>query len=127
EPRKEAGQRESRVRMSAIRQRIAARLVEAQHNAAILTTFNEIDMSAVMSLRAKFKEPFQKKHGVSLGLLSFFVKACVDALQAYPAVNARIDGSDIVYQNFHDIGIAVSTDKGLMVPVLRNCDGMSFA
>jgi 2-oxoglutarate dehydrogenase E2 component (dihydrolipoamide succinyltransferase) len=113
--------------MSAIRQRIAERLVAAQHNAAILTTFNEADMSAVMALRAKYKEVFQQKHGISLGFLSFFVKACVEALHVFPAVNARIDGTDFVYQNYYDIGVAVSTEKGLMVPVLRNVDQLSFA
>jgi 2-oxoglutarate dehydrogenase E2 component (dihydrolipoamide succinyltransferase) len=113
--------------MSTIRQRIAERLVAAQQTAAILTTFNEADMSAVMALRAKYKEAFQKKHGVALGFMSFFVRACVEALKAFPAVNARIDGSDIVYQHFYDIGVAVSTEKGLMVPVLRDAGRMSFA
>jgi 2-oxoglutarate dehydrogenase E2 component (dihydrolipoamide succinyltransferase) len=113
--------------MSSIRQRIAERLVVAQHSAALLTTFNEADLSAVMELRAKYKESFQKKHGVGLGFLSFFVKACVEALKAFPPVNARIDGSDIVFQNFYDLGVAVSTEKGLMVPVVRNADQLSFA
>jgi 2-oxoglutarate dehydrogenase E2 component (dihydrolipoamide succinyltransferase) len=119
--------RELRVRMTPIRQRIAERLLQAQQNAAILTTFNEADMSAVMALRAKYKEAYQKKHGVGLGFMSFFVKAVIEALKAFPAVNARIDGGDIVYQNFFDIGVAVSTEKGLMVPVLRNADQLSFA
>jgi 2-oxoglutarate dehydrogenase E2 component (dihydrolipoamide succinyltransferase) len=122
-----ADERETHERMSAIRQRIAARLIEAQQTAAILTTFNEIDMSAVMALRAKYKEAFQKKHGVGLGFLSFFVKACVDALKAFPAVNARIEGNEIVYQHFFDIGVAVSTERGLMVPVVRDCERKSFA
>jgi 2-oxoglutarate dehydrogenase E2 component (dihydrolipoamide succinyltransferase) len=113
--------------MSAIRQRIAERLVAAQQTAAILTTFNEADLSAVMALRGKYKEAFQKKHGVALGFMSFFVRACVEALKAFPAVNARIDGSDIVYQHSFDIGVAVSTEKGLMVPVLRDAGRMSFA
>ena len=99
----------------------------AQQTAAILTTFNEADLSAVMALRAKYKEPFQKKHGVGLGFMSFFVKACVEALQAFPAVNARVDGSDIVFCHYYDIGVAVSTERGLLVPVLRDADQMSFA
>ncbi|HWG45722.1 MAG TPA: 2-oxoglutarate dehydrogenase complex dihydrolipoyllysine-residue succinyltransferase [Gemmataceae bacterium] len=119
--------RERRERMTPIRARIAERLLSAQQNAAILTTFNEADMSAVMALRAKYKENFQKKHGVGLGFMSFFVKAAVEALHAFPAVNARIDGGDIVYQNFYDIGVAVSTEKGLMVPALRDADQLSFA
>ncbi|MBI1914337.1 MAG: 2-oxoglutarate dehydrogenase complex dihydrolipoyllysine-residue succinyltransferase [Planctomycetes bacterium] len=119
--------RETRERMSGIRQRIAARLVEAQQTAAILTTFNEIDLSAVLALRAKYKEAFLKKHDVSLGLMGFFVKACVEALRAFPVVNARIDGSDIIYHHYYDLGVAVSTDKGLMVPVVRDTDRKSFA
>jgi 2-oxoglutarate dehydrogenase E2 component (dihydrolipoamide succinyltransferase) len=119
--------RERRERMTPIRARIAERLLIAQQNAAILTTFNEADMSAVMALRTKYKETFQKKHGVGLGFMSFFVKAAVEALHAFPAVNASIDGSDIVYHNYYDIGVAVSTEKGLMVPVLRNTDELSFA
>jgi 2-oxoglutarate dehydrogenase E2 component (dihydrolipoamide succinyltransferase) len=119
--------RETRQRMTPIRQRIAERLVAAQQTAAILTTFNEADMSAVMALRSKYKENFQKKHSVGLGFMSFFVKAAIEALRAYPAVNGRIDGNDIVYQNFYDLGVAVSTDKGLLVPVLRDADRLSFA
>jgi 2-oxoglutarate dehydrogenase E2 component (dihydrolipoamide succinyltransferase) len=119
--------RETRERMSSIRQRIADRLVAAQQSAAILTTFNEADMSAVLALRAKYKEVFQKKHGVGLGLMSFFVKVCVEALQAFPVVNARIDGSDIVYHHYCNIGVAVSTERGLMVPVLRDAQDMSLA
>src|SRR5205085_6298810 len=121
------GARETRQRMTPIRLRIAERLLAAQQSAAILTTFNEADMSAVMALRAKYKESFQKKHGVGLGFMSFFVKACVEALRAFPNVNARIDGSDIVYHNYQDIGVAVSTEKGLMVPVLRDAGRLSFA
>jgi 2-oxoglutarate dehydrogenase E2 component (dihydrolipoamide succinyltransferase) len=119
--------RETRQRMTTLRQRIGERLLAAQQNAAILTTFNEVDMSAIMALRAKYKESFQKKHGVGLGFMSFFVKACVEALKAYPAVNARIDGADIVYHNYHNIGVAVSTERGLMVPALRDADQLSFA
>jgi 2-oxoglutarate dehydrogenase E2 component (dihydrolipoamide succinyltransferase) len=122
-----ANGRETRQRMSSIRQRIAERLVQAQRTAAILTTFNEADMSAVMALRARFKEHFQKKHGVGLGFMSFFVKASIEALKAYPAVNSRIDGSDIVTPGYYNIGVAVSTDRGLMVPVLRDADRLGFA
>ena len=113
--------------MSSIRQRIAERLVAAQQSAAILTTFNEADLSAVMALRAKYKETFQKKHGVGLGFMSFFVRACVEALRAFPAVNARLDGADIVYHNYCNVGVAVSTERGLMVPVLRDAQDMTFA
>ncbi len=119
--------RETRKRMSTIRQSIARRLVEAQHTAAILTTFNEADVSGIMQLRTKYKEIFQKKHGVGLGFMSFFVKACVEALKAFPNVNARIDGTDVVHHNYYDIGVAVSTEKGLMVPVVRDCEHLSFA
>jgi 2-oxoglutarate dehydrogenase E2 component (dihydrolipoamide succinyltransferase) len=117
----------TRQRMSGIRQRIAARLVEAQQTAAILTTFNEADMSAVMGLRAKYKEPFQKKYGIGLGFMSFFVKASIEALRAFPSVNSRIEGNEIVSPNYHDIGVAVSTERGLMVPVVRDADRLSFA
>jgi 2-oxoglutarate dehydrogenase E2 component (dihydrolipoamide succinyltransferase) len=119
--------RETRQRMSAIRQRIAARLVDAQRATASLTTFNEVDLSAVMDLRAKYKDKFKEKHGVGLGFMSFFVKAVVEALGRFPLVNARIDGGEIVYQNFYDIGVAVSTEKGLMVPIVRDCDTKAFA
>ncbi len=121
------GARETRKRMSGIRQTIAKRLVEAQQTAAILTTFNEADMSRVMDLRARYKDAFQKKHGVGLGFMSFFVKATVEALKAFPAVNGRIDGQDVVLHNFINIGVAVSTERGLMVPVLRDADTMPFA
>jgi 2-oxoglutarate dehydrogenase E2 component (dihydrolipoamide succinyltransferase) len=113
--------------MTPIRARIAQRLLEAQQNAAILTTFNEADLSAVTALRAKYKDAFQKKHGVGLGFMSFFVKASLEALRAFPAVNARIDGDDIVFNHYYHIGVAVSTEKGLMVPVLRDADRLSFA
>ncbi len=121
------GAREERVRMSRLRQTIARRLKDAQNTAAMLTTFNEVDMSAVMSMRSQYKEVFEKKHGVKLGFMSFFVKSVIQALRDIPAVNAEIDGEDIVYKNFYNIGIAVGTDKGLVVPVLRDADAMSFA
>jgi 2-oxoglutarate dehydrogenase E2 component (dihydrolipoamide succinyltransferase) len=113
--------------MSGLRQKIAQRLVEAQHTAAILTTFNEADMSRIMELRAKYKDSFQKKHGVGLGFMSFFVKACIEGIKAFPSVNARIDGDEVVYQNYFNFSLAVSTEKGLMVPVLRDCDQLTFA
>ncbi len=119
--------RETRQRMSGIRQKIAQRLVEAQHTAAILTTFNEADLSRVIALRKQYKEPFQKTHGVGLGFLSFFVKASIEALKAFPKVNASIDGPDLVLHHYVDIGVAVSTERGLMVPVLRDADRLSFA
>ncbi len=119
--------RETRQRMSGIRQKIAQRLVEAQQTAAILTTFNEADMTRITELRARYKESFQKKHGVGLGFMSFFVKAVVEALKAYPAVNGRIDGADIILHNVYDIGVAVSTERGLMVPVIRDADKLSFS
>jgi 2-oxoglutarate dehydrogenase E2 component (dihydrolipoamide succinyltransferase) len=118
---------ETRQRMSSIRQRIAERLVAAQAAAAILTTFNEADLSGLQAMRAKYKEGFQKKHGVGLGLMSFFVKAAVEALKAFPLVNSRIEGTDIVTPHYYHIGVAVSTEKGLMVPVLRHADRLSFA
>jgi len=119
--------RETRQRMSAIRQRIADRLVASQKSTATLTTFNEADMSALIALRDEFKDRFKEKHGVSLGFMSFFVKATIEALRIYPQVNARIDGPDIVFQHYYNIGVAVSTEKGLMVPVLHDSDRMSFA
>ena len=108
--------------MSRLRQTIARRLKEAQNTAAMLTTFNEVDMSAVMELRADYRDLFEKKHGVKLGFMGFFVKACVQALKEIPAVNGEIDGADIVYKNYYHIGIAVGTDKGLVVPVVRDAD-----
>jgi 2-oxoglutarate dehydrogenase E2 component (dihydrolipoamide succinyltransferase) len=123
-----AGSREERyVLISPIRQRIAERLVDAQHQAALLTTFNEVDMSAVMALRAKFKDAFQERHGVKLGFMSFFVRAAVEALRAVPQVNAEYREPHIVYRDYCDIGIAVGGGKGLVVPVLRNAETMSFA
>ena len=119
--------REERVPMSRMRQVIARRLVEAQHTAAILTTFNEADMSAVMDVRARYKESFQKKHGVGLGFMSFFVAACCAAAREVPAVNAEIQGTDIVYRHFVHMGVAVGTERGLTVPVVRDADRMSFA
>ncbi|HZS64565.1 MAG TPA: 2-oxoglutarate dehydrogenase complex dihydrolipoyllysine-residue succinyltransferase [Xanthobacteraceae bacterium] len=119
--------REERVRMSKLRQTIARRLKDAQNTAAMLTTFNEVDMSAVMQLRTHYKESFEKKHGVKIGFMGFFVRACVQALKDIPAVNAEIDGSDLVYKNYYHIGVAVGTDKGLVVPVLRDADRLSLA
>ena len=121
------GRAEERVAMTPIRRRIAERLVESQQQAALLTTFNEIDMSAVKDFRSQYRNDFEKRHDVRLGFLSFFVKAAVDALRRFPRLNAEITGSDIIYRNFYDIGIAVSTDRGLMVPVLRSAERMSFA
>lgn len=116
-----------RVPMSALRSKIAERLVQVQHEAAILTTFNEIDMSSVMEIRKKVKDAFKERHGVSLGFMSFFTKACIESLKIIPSVNASIQGKDIVYHDYFDIGIAVGTERGLVVPVLRNADQMSFA
>ena len=119
--------REERVRMTRLRQTIAKRLKEAQNTAAMLTTFNDVDMSAVMELRREYREAFEQKHGVKLGLMGFFVKAAVQALKDMPAVNAEIDGTDIVYKNYYHIGVAVGTERGLVVPVLRDADRMSLA
>ena len=113
--------------MTRLRRRIAERLKEAQNTAAMLTTFNEVDMSAVMALRERYRDSFEKKHGVRLGFMSFFVKAAIVALKEIPAVNAEIDGDDIVYKNHYDIGVAVGTEQGLVVPVVRDADRMSFA
>jgi 2-oxoglutarate dehydrogenase E2 component (dihydrolipoamide succinyltransferase) len=121
------GPREERVKMTRLRATIARRLKEAQNAAAMLTTFNEVDMSAVMAARNKFKGDFEKKHGVKLGFMSFFVKACVNALKDIPAVNGEIDGDDIIYKNYYDIGIAVGTEKGLVVPVVRDADGKTMS
>jgi 2-oxoglutarate dehydrogenase E2 component (dihydrolipoamide succinyltransferase) len=116
-----------RKKMTPLRRKIATQLVKAQHTAAILTTFNECDMSAVMSLRKALQEDFSKKHGVKLGFMSFFVKAVVDALQAVPAINSRIDGDDLILNNSYDVGVAVGTEKGLVVPVVRDCEKLTFA
>jgi 2-oxoglutarate dehydrogenase E2 component (dihydrolipoamide succinyltransferase) len=119
--------REERVRMTKLRQTIARRLKEAQNTAAMLTTFNDVDMGAVMNLRKQYKDLFEKKHGAKLGFMGFFVKACVQALKEIPAVNAEIDGQDLVYKNYYHIGVAVGTDKGLVVPVVRDADRLSIA
>ena len=121
------GVREERVRLTKLRQTIARRLKEAQNNAAMLTTFNEVDMSEVMALRARYKDAFEKKHAAKLGFMGFFVKACVQALREIPAVNAEIDGADLVYKNYYHIGIAVGTEKGLVVPVVRDADQLNIA
>ena len=123
----ESGRIEKRVPMTRLRARVAERLLEAQKNAAILTTFNEVNMQPVMDLRSKYKDLFLKKHGVKLGFMSFFVKASIEALKRFPAVNASIDGNDIVYHGFFDIGVAIAAPRGLVVPVLRNADQMSLA
>jgi len=119
--------REERVHMTRLRQTIARRLKDAQNTAAMLTTFNEVDMSSVMHMRNQYKDLFEKKHGVKLGFMGFFVRACIQALKDIPAVNAEIDGTDIVYKNYYHIGVAVGTDKGLVVPVVRDADAMSLA
>jgi 2-oxoglutarate dehydrogenase E2 component (dihydrolipoamide succinyltransferase) len=121
------GEREVRVRMSRLRRRIAERLKAAQNTAAMLTTFNELDMSEVIALRERYRDGFEKKHGIRLGFMSIFVKASIVALKDLPAVNAEIDGDDIVYKNHYDIGVAVGTEQGLVVPVVRDADRMSFA
>ena len=119
--------REERVRMTRLRQTIARRLKDAQNTAAMLTTFNDVDMSAVMAMRSEYKDLFEKRHGVKLGFMSFFVKACIQALKDVPAVNVEIDGDALIYTNYYHIGVAVGTDRGLVVPVLREADGMSLA
>ncbi len=119
--------REERVRMTRLRQTIARRLKDAQNNAAMLTTFNDVDMSAVMKLRSEYKDLFEKRHGVKLGFMGFFVKACLTALREIPAVNAEIDGQDIVYKNYYHVGVAVGTEKGLVVPVVREADRLNLA
>jgi 2-oxoglutarate dehydrogenase E2 component (dihydrolipoamide succinyltransferase) len=118
---------EERVRMSRLRRAVAGRLKEAQNTAAMLTTFNEVDLSAAMAMRARYRDSFEKKHGVRLGFMSIFVKAAIAALQDFPAVNAEIDGDDIVYKNYYDVGVAVGTEQGLVVPILRDADKMGFA
>jgi 2-oxoglutarate dehydrogenase E2 component (dihydrolipoamide succinyltransferase) len=118
---------EQRVPMTRLRARIAERLIDAQQTAAMLTTFNEVDLTEVMALRSRYKESFEKEHGVRIGFMSFFAKACVEALKKFPVVNASVEGTDIIYHNYYDIGVAVSTERGLMVPVMRDVDQMSFA
>jgi 2-oxoglutarate dehydrogenase E2 component (dihydrolipoamide succinyltransferase) len=121
------GRAEQRVAMSRLRQRVAQRLVEAQSTQALLTSFNEVDLGAVQDLRARYKEKFEKTQGVKLGFMSFFVKATIEALKKFPVLNASVDGSDVIYHEFYDIGVAVSTDRGLMVPIVRDADLKSFA
>ena len=113
--------------MTRLRQRIAQRLIEAQSTQALLTSFNEVDLTAVQELRARHKDRFEKEHGVKLGFMSFFVKACIEALKRFPVVNASVDGNDILYHEFYDIGVAVSTERGLVVPIVRDADLKSFA
>ena len=120
-------QREERVKMTRLRKRIAERLKDAQNNAAMLTTFNEVDMTAVMALRQRYQDGFTKKHGVKLGFMGFFVKASIEALKAFPAANAEIDGDDVVYKHYYDIGVAVSTSQGLLVPVVKDADALGLA
>ncbi len=126
-PTRPAGPREEKVKMTRLRKMVATRLKEAQNTAAMLTTFNEVDMTEVMALRAKYKDIFEKKHGVKVGFMSLFVKACVVALREFPAINAEISGDDIIYKNYYDIGVAVGSPQGLVVPVLRDADASSFA
>src|SRR5262249_28184299 len=121
------GRVEQRVPMTRLRARIAQRLIEAQSTQALLTTFNEVDLSAVQELRARYKDRFEKEHGVKLGFMAFFVKASIEALKKFPVINASVDGTDIIYHEYYDIGVAVSTDRGLMVPIVRNADAKSFA
>lgn len=124
---RETGPREERVKMTRLRQSIAKRLKEAQNTAAMLTTFNEVDMTAVMEMRSQYKDQFEKKYKVKLGFMSFFVKAAVNALKEFPAVNAEISGDDIIYKNYYDLGVAVSTPQGLVVPVVKDCDSKNMA
>jgi len=119
--------REERVKLTRLRQTIARRLKDAQNTAAMLTTFNDVDMSAVMALRSQYKDAFEKRHGVKLGFMGLFVKACIQALRDVPAVNAEIDGDDLIYKNYYHIGVAVGTEKGLVVPVVRDADRLSLA
>jgi 2-oxoglutarate dehydrogenase E2 component (dihydrolipoamide succinyltransferase) len=126
-PARAIGVREERVKMSKLRQKIAERLKFAQNTAAMLTTFNEVDMSAVIAARTKYKDSFEKRFGVRLGFMSFFVKACVESLREFPSVNAEISGDEIIYKNHYDVGIAVGGGQGLVVPVVRDCDVLNFA
>jgi 2-oxoglutarate dehydrogenase E2 component (dihydrolipoamide succinyltransferase) len=127
EPERRGARAERREPMTRLRARIAERLVQAQATAALLTTFNEVDLGAVQELRARYKDVFEKKHGVKVGMMSFFVKAVIEALKRFPVVNAAVEGNDIVYHDYFDVGVAVSTERGLMVPVLRDADALSFA
>ncbi|HET9390017.1 MAG TPA: 2-oxoglutarate dehydrogenase complex dihydrolipoyllysine-residue succinyltransferase [Steroidobacteraceae bacterium] len=122
-----AGRVEQRVPMTRLRQRIAQRLVEAQSTQALLTSFNEVDLTAVQELRARYKDRFEKEHGIKLGFMAFFVKASIEALKKFPVINASVDGTDIIYHEYYDIGVAVSTDRGLMVPIVRDADAKTFA
>jgi 2-oxoglutarate dehydrogenase E2 component (dihydrolipoamide succinyltransferase) len=122
-----AGRSEHHVPMTRLRQRVAQRLVEAQSTQALLTSFNEVDLGAIQELRARHKDRFEKEHGVKLGFMSFFVKAAIEALKKYPIINASVDGNDIVYHEYYDIGVAVSTERGLMVPIVRDADNKTFA
>jgi 2-oxoglutarate dehydrogenase E2 component (dihydrolipoamide succinyltransferase) len=126
-PSPKGGRIEQRVPMTRLRARIAERMVQAQSTQALLTSFNEVDLHLVNELRARYKEAFEKQHGVKLGFMSFFAKACVEALRKFPAVNASVENNDIVYHDYFDIGVAVSTDRGLIVPILRDADQLSFA
>ncbi|HLJ39629.1 MAG TPA: 2-oxoglutarate dehydrogenase complex dihydrolipoyllysine-residue succinyltransferase [Steroidobacteraceae bacterium] len=126
-PQPPATRAEQRVPMTRLRARIAQRLLEAQSTQALLTSFNEVDLTEVQALRARHKERFEKQHGVKLGFMSFFVKACIEALKKFPVVNASVDGNDIIYHEYYDIGVAVSTERGLVVPIVRDADGKSFA
>src|SRR5208283_1754567 len=126
-PSARASRAEQHVPMTRLRARIAERMVQAQATQALLTSFNEVDLKTVNELRARYKDQFEKQHGAKLGFMSFFTKACVEALKKFPAVNASVDGSDIVYHDYFDVGVAVSTDRGLIVPVLRDADRMGFA
>jgi len=121
------GREEKRVPMTRLRKRIAERLLEAKNTTAMLTTFNEVNMQPIMQIRSKYQEQFEKRHGIKLGFMSFYVKAVSEALKRYPEVNASIDGNDVLYHNYFDISIAVSTERGLVTPVLRNCDDLSLA
>jgi 2-oxoglutarate dehydrogenase E2 component (dihydrolipoamide succinyltransferase) len=123
----EAGRPEQRVPMTRLRARVAERLLQAQQNAAMLTTFNEVNLRSVIELRRRYKDQFEQSHGVRLGFMSFFVKAAVAALQRFPVINAAVDGNDILYHGYYDIGIAVSSPRGLVVPILRNCDQLGMA
>jgi len=122
-----AARQDKRVPMTSLRKSISKRMVQAQHESAILTTFNEVNMQHIIDLRQKYKEGFEESHGVKLGFMSFFVKAAVEALKEFPVINASVEGTDIIYHDYFDIGVAVSTQRGLIVPIIRDADGLSFA